>query len=51
MKKLQASKLTTVMTELDSTPVDVVQTMIVLKPITGMDHKKVAVSVNLKLIF
>lgn len=37
--------------QLDNTPIEVVQTVIVLKPITGMDEKKVAVSVHLKLTF
>ena len=37
--------------ELDNTPVEVVETVIVLRPMTGMQESKVAVSVHLKLFF
>jgi hypothetical protein len=47
----QKKKTPTPKVELDTTPVKVVKTVIVLRPITGMDENKVSVSVHLKLIF
>ena len=47
----QKKKAPVTKVQLDNTPIEVVQTVIVLKPITGMDEKKVAVSVHLKLTF